>query len=271
MSHQIIGVFLVRNEDLLIRKSMDNVVESCDQVLVFNHGSSDRTPTILKEMEQKYSQIQIHNILHPKESHDALNPYVGTKTWIFAVDGDEIYDRERTRLFLNELREGKHSRYFRIRGNTLHCTGAKDGCFSGYLSPPARSIVKLYNYGVVEEWKDGYERLHGGNLVMKEGSTERDAYNLFKEYNFEDSPLRCLHLPFTRRSSRDPENFVPRQNIPDRISRRRLARMYFDLRAWLRIPIASYGKQKNYAFGDLVRLPLEGFGIDEIAENGELR
>ncbi|MGE9289833.1 MAG: glycosyltransferase family 2 protein [Puniceicoccales bacterium] len=270
-SHKIVGVFLVRNEDRFIRRSMENVVESCDEVLVFDHGSNDGTPEILKEFQKRFDHVKVNEIRDPKESHDALISYVGTNTWIFAVDGDEIYDGERTRLFLNQLREGEHSEHFRIRGNTLHCTEGECGRFTGYLSPPARSVVKLYNFGVVKEWNDGYERLHGGKLVLKNGLLPKDAYELSRGFEFADSPLRCLHLPFTRRSSKDPEHFVPRQNIPDRICRRRLARMYFDLRNWLRIPVPSEGKQKNYACGERVTLELEGFGINGVQNCGELR
>ena len=37
-------------------------------------------------------KIELRSITDTRESHFLINGTAGTRTWIFAVDGDEIYD-----------------------------------------------------------------------------------------------------------------------------------------------------------------------------------
>ena len=43
---QIVGVVLVRNEDLRVGQAVKNVAAFCDRIILADHGSSDGTPAI---------------------------------------------------------------------------------------------------------------------------------------------------------------------------------------------------------------------------------
>ena len=148
-----------------------------------------------------------------------MESYANTKTWVFKVDADEIYDPNGLTILRNELLLGKYEKFWRIDGPSLHCISLdqKNKTATGYLSPPSKSVIILYNFNAILSWKEPRnERLHGNNIVYKPGY---DYYSLAHAGNtlqWEHSPLRCLHLAFIRRSSHDTNN-ISRPN-PQEIS-----------------------------------------------------
>jgi hypothetical protein len=77
---------------------------------------------------------------------------------------------------------------------------------SGYLSPPSRSITKLYNFDAIESWVgDGAERLHGGRIAFRSGYDERSVDNIGERTSWDETPLRCVHACFLRRSTSEEE------------------------------------------------------------------
>lgn len=258
---RILGIVLVRNEDLYVRCAIRNIVAACDEVLVLDHQSKDRTPGILRELEAEFANVRVRTIKRPSESHDAIESYAGKNYWIFAVDGDEIYDPVRTRELFESMREGRYSEYYRLRGNVLHCTSADADRYEGHLAPPSRSMTKLYNFSFLEKWTGGFERLHGGEIVFREGCSARKVLNLYEGYGFEDAPFRCLHLVFLKRSSLDREGSGPRLNIADRLSRGFFGRWKDRVRGWFGRSGVSAAKYKNYALGERVVLTDPAFGL----------
>jgi glycosyltransferase involved in cell wall biosynthesis len=205
--NRILGIVLVRNEDRFVRQAILNAWEFCDHLLLVDHRSVDRTPEILRELAaQAPEKATFHAIGHPGESHNLLKPHVGSRTWVFAVDGDELYDPERLAEFRKRLVGGEFDRHWMILGNVLHCEDLdleRDEA-AGYLSPPARSITKLYNFSAISAWDgDTPERLHGGTPVFRPGFDGQDKRQLQLESSWDAAPLRCLHACFVPRSSRD--------------------------------------------------------------------
>ena len=95
-----------------------------------------------------------------------------------------------------------------ILASVLNCVAVdlEEQTATGYLSPPSRSITKLYNFAAIDSWAgDGSERLHGGTIVFRGGYGERSVDNIGERLSWEETPLRCLHTCFLRRSHRDPE------------------------------------------------------------------
>ncbi len=85
---------------------------------------------------------------------------------------------------------------------------------SGYGAPPSRSVTKLYNFSAITAWDgDTVERLHGGTIRFADGWHDEMKRNLQDELDWESSALRCLHLCFLRRSSRDAAAVDARENI----------------------------------------------------------
>jgi hypothetical protein len=134
------------------------------------------------------------------------------------------------------------------------------GTATGYMSPPSRSITKLYNFAALESWRgDGAERLHGGAPVFRPGWAESSVDNIGERTSWEDSPLRCLHMCFLRRSSRDPgptnRPILEETTLHDRSWRGALKRA---LRR-RRVPDESTWKREKYMRGELVTVDAAPF------------
>ena len=207
MTHsRIVGIVLVRDEDLHVDRAVRNVAAFCDQLLLCDHGSRDGTPAILDKIASDFPHASVHRLNHPRESHELLKPFCGTDTWIFGVDGDEIYDPAGLALLKTMLHRGDFTRVWRMKGNVLHVTSLDGKTARGYAAPPSRSITKLYNFSAIRAWDgDTVERLHGGHIAFSPGWDDGMKRNLQEEMSWDASPLRCLHLCFLPRSSRDAD------------------------------------------------------------------
>lgn len=208
MSGQIVGIVLVRNEDVFVEQTIRNVAAFCDHIHAVDHVSTDHTWEILRALSAEYDHVEARRTHHADESHEVIERYAGTSTWVFGVDGDELYDPDRLSGFREELLAGAYADVFKVASNVLNCVelNRETGTASGYLSPPSRSITKLYNFAAIESWtSDGAERLHGGTIVFRDGYDDRSVENIGERLSWDETPLRCLHACFLRRSSRDEE------------------------------------------------------------------
>jgi hypothetical protein len=185
-------------------------------MLLVDHDSTDGTREVLCGMAAGApANTSFHAVSHPRESHDLLKPFVGTPSWIFAVDGDEIYDPAGLAALRLRLLGGEFDRHWMILGNVLHCDRLDPdaGVASGFAAPPSRSITKLYNFSAIHSWDgDTPERLHGGTPVFRAGFSGQDKRRLELEYTWDESPLRCLHVCFMSRSTHD-QGIQSRENI----------------------------------------------------------
>jgi glycosyltransferase involved in cell wall biosynthesis len=214
---RVIGLMLVRDEDIYIEQTVRNVADFCDELIVLDNRSQDETWRILSQLADEGAPLRLHSIRHPRTSHAYVSHLAGEDLWVFGVDGDELYDPRglaalRPRLLSGELRD-----WWVISGNVLHCCKIDPArrLATGYLAPPSRSMTKLYNFSVLQSWEgDSSERLHGGNLIFKPGYGER-RYHLRADFAWEESPFRCLHMCFVRRSSRQPPSVGGRPSSLD--------------------------------------------------------
>lgn len=204
---RIVGIVFVRNEDRFVGQAVRNAADFCDEIILADRRSTDRTAEILQNIAaENPAKFRFCELEHPKESHDLLQPYVGRNVWVFAVDGDEIYDPRRLAEFRPRLLAGEFARHWMILGNVVHCRDIdQDGkTATGFATPPSRSMVKLYNFAAIDSWDgDTPERLHGGRISFRPGYHEQAKLELFKTCSWDDAPLRCLHMCFLPRSSKD--------------------------------------------------------------------
>jgi hypothetical protein len=259
---QIVGVVLVHNDDLFVERAVRNVAEFCDRIHAFDHVSTDRTGDILRSLEREYDHLEVTRTHHAADSHRALERYAGTQTWVFGVDGDELYDPLRLRRFRAELLAGSYSGVFKVASNVLNCVDVDRGArtATGYLSPPSRSITKLYNYAAIEAWTgDGSERLHGGTIEFRPGYDEGSVDNLGERLSWDETPVRCLHMCFVRRSTRDSEAelrpILMESGLHDRSWRGSLKRRLLGRRQ----PQESAWKRDKYMRGELVTVDASTF------------
>jgi len=200
----IIGIVLIKNEDLYIERILLNVVDFCDEIIVLDNFSTDNTYRLVKTLAQKYPSIKLQQIADAKTSHAIVEPYAGTDTWFFKIDGDEWYDPIGLQKMRGQLLNGEYKNYWRVEGSSLHCTklDLAHATATGYCSPPSKPVALLYNFSIIRSWKENHmERLHGRNIVFKDGFNETMRLLLFEKFSWEECPFRCLHLCFIKRSS----------------------------------------------------------------------
>jgi hypothetical protein len=259
---QIIGIFLVKNEDIFFERAVLNVVDFCDQILIADNYSSDRTWDIARNLAGGFTKITCQRIKRTDDSHEMIKGYAGTDTWVFGVDGDEIYDPEGLVKFREEVRAGTYDNWWVLFGNVLNCTGLDLGKMEakGHLAPPCRSMTKLYNFKAISSWEGPcLERMLGEPPIFQAGFDATLRLNLHERILWKESPYRCLHTCFLRRSSLDPSAGRDRPNPVELSSR------YF----WDRLGLGSLSKivgnkkslwkKEKYLRGPLVTLDVASF------------
>ncbi len=267
MSHPpftILGIVLVRNEDLFVRQAVENIVGFCDKILLMDHASRDGTPGILAALAARHpDRIEFRRISNPRESHEVLKPWFGKRVWGFAVDGDEIYDPVGLRRFREKLDAGIADQAWKVFGNVVHCTriDAREGWAEGFPTPPSRSMTKLHNFAAIDSWDgdDTVERLHRGNPAFRPGFSEANRLDLFTRWSWEESPYRCLHMCHLRRSSLDPESPVTRDSSIETYQHPPMERLRRLAKRLLGRPEGSTWKRKQYGVGTPVRVPTAPF------------
>jgi hypothetical protein len=264
---RIIGIVLVRNEDLFIELALNNILEFCDSIIVADNCSTDSTSTILQRLAAKHRKIDYHLIDEISISHELIKDYAGKKVWIFGVDGDEIYDPAGLTALREEMLAGKYEQSWMIFGNVLNCLelDRKKKVARGYLAPPCRSMTKLYNFNAIDSWETSSgERLHGGAVTFKDGYDGSMRLALHEMVPWEEATFRCLHMCFLQRSSLQKMSqgkFLPRPNPADIMSRTVVQRAAAMVKGWLGIP--DRGKEEwkieKFTRGDLAEKDVSSF------------
>ena len=211
----VVGSALVRNEDVFVEQAIRNVVAFCDRIHVVDHHSDDGTWEILQALARQHPHIDARRVRNSAVAHRLLAPYAGTKTWVFGVDGDELYDPDGLARMRAELLEGAFADVFRLKAHVLNCDRLdRGGQASGWLAPPSRPVTKLFNFGAVESWPESPDPLQSGDVVFRPGYHWEARRDLADSTTWETDPLRCLHVCFLRRSSRDSETRT-RKNLDE--------------------------------------------------------
>lgn len=256
----IVGIFLVRDEDVFLERAVASVRDFCDRVLIADNRSRDRTWEIATRLARADDRIECHRIRRTGDSHTLVQRYAGTPTWVFGVDGDEIYDPGGLARFRRDLLTGAYDRWWAVFGNVLNCIALDLGRREarGYLAPPCRSMTKLYNFAAISGW-DGpcVERMLGGTPRFRPGFDASLRLNLYEQVSWEASAFRCLHTCFLRRSSRDPAGGA-RLNPVELQARGVLGRLRLGFRR--RPPEAPESwKHEKYMRGDVVTKDVSAF------------
>jgi glycosyltransferase involved in cell wall biosynthesis len=202
---QIVGSVLVRNEDVFLETAIRNVVEFCDRIHVVDHLSDDATWEIAQSLAREFGRVDARRSRNSAVAHRLLAPYAGTETWVLGVDGDELYDPDGLARLREELLLGAHGDVFRLKAHVLNCDelDREARTASGWLAPPSRPVTKLFNFGAVESWPESPDPLQSGDVAFRPGYHWESRRDLAEATAWDSDPLRCLHVCFLRRSSRD--------------------------------------------------------------------
>ena len=204
-SPRLVGVALVRNEEVFVERAIRNAAGACDRIHAIDHMSTDRTWAILRRLSTELDRVDAVRLRNALRAHRELERYVGSPTWVLRIDGDHLFDPDGLAALRGALLAGEHDGFFRVRAHTLHCDYLDEvaGTASGWLAPPSRTGVQLYNLGAVTSWRGGVEPLIGGEPVFRPGYSWDRMLDLTESTSWETDPLRLLHVCFLRRSSAD--------------------------------------------------------------------
>ena len=258
---RVVGICLVRNEDRFLHTVLGNALALCDELIVADHGSTDRSAEIAKAWARRDGRVRYCAIARPPESHELLRPHLNTPTWVFGVDGDEVYDPQGLARFRTELLAGRHAECRQIYGNVLHCVAldAASGRARGHLAPPCRSMTKLYNFAALRDWTGpNPERLHGGEPVFNPGFDASMDVRLHEQLAWDDATFRCLHMVFLSRSSSDRAYRV-RMNIAEKNNLQGVARLRHHAARLIGREADSSYKYEKYRRGPEVEVDARAF------------
>lgn len=240
-----------------------NVVAFCDELIVLDNRSSDRTGEKLEALARAHPSIDLRPCDDPTRSHDHVSGFAGAPVWVFGVDGDEIYDPAGLARLRPRILAGEFDALWRMDGHLIHAVRVDldGGKAEGYVAPHAATVTKLYNFGALESWNEArQQRLHGKGAVHRPGYRGDEARAVYRE-PWATADFRCLHLCFFPRSSHDADRPARRAN-PGRLRATGLRRLHLDLRNFLARPFsrdASF-KLRKYARGPMEVRDISAFG-----------
>jgi glycosyltransferase involved in cell wall biosynthesis len=258
---QIVGSVLVRNEDLYVEQSIRNVAAFCDRIHAVDHLSTDGTWEVLRELAAELDHLDVRRSRNSATAHRLLAPYAGTKTWVFGVDGDELYDPPGLARLRRDLLGGAHADVFRLKAHVLNCDELDEaqGTASGWLAPPSRPITKLFNFGAVESWAESADPLQAGNVAFGPGQHWESRRDLAENTTWNTDPLRCLHLCFLRRSTADSGDARLNLDESGEYDRGPLGALKRLVRRPRRSPRDTLWKREWYARGERVTVDAGAF------------
>ena len=218
MTVLVVGVVLVRNEDVFLEQAIRNVAEFCDRIVAYDHLSVDRTPSVLERLAGEFDHLTVTRTPDARDSHRAVEPLAGSNAWALGVDGDELYDPAGLARLRVLLEQGAYANTFHVKGHVLNCTELNSPATvaTGFMAPPSRPVTKLFNLNAVEHWSGCPERLHAGTPVFRPGFDWSSLRYVSEETEWSTDPLRMLHVCFLRRSSQDDADEVAaRRNLSE--------------------------------------------------------
>ena len=89
---RLVGVALVRNEDVFVERAIRNAADACDRIHAFDHVSTDGTWPILKTLSKELDHLEVRRCANAAESHRQLEQYAATPSWVLRIDGDHLFD-----------------------------------------------------------------------------------------------------------------------------------------------------------------------------------
>src|SRR5262249_1205036 len=106
---------VVHNEDVHVDQAVRNIVDFCDRIHIVDHLSDEATAEIGRGLAGGFAHVDVRRTWDARVAHRMLETYVGTRTWVIAVDGDELYDPAGLELLRSQLEEGRYDDAFFLK------------------------------------------------------------------------------------------------------------------------------------------------------------
>ena len=199
MKLSIVGIMMVKNEELWIGEAIRRIVGFCDYIRVVDTGSTDDTIDIarreLMHTTRRYDIVHESNLTR---THDHIEAYIGRNVWVFGVDGDELYDPIGLAAMRARIMNGFGKFCYQVKGMYLHVDRIDGRLMTGWVGPPSHNPTKLYNFANITAWPNDFERtmFHCKTRVISHGAIQLNAVT-----PWEASELRCLHMRFVPRTT----------------------------------------------------------------------
>jgi hypothetical protein len=265
---RVLGVSLLRNEDRLAGWALGSTATFCDRLLILDNGSTDGTRAAAEAVAARHPDARVVAVDDAYDTHRFVEPYAGRPWWVLGIDGDEIYDPAGLARLKARLLRGAFRDSWRLYGHTVHATGVdlEGGSATGYATPPARSIVKLYNFAALVSWRQpNHQRLHGKAMRFRPGFSAAAAPRLHLSETWDQADLRCLHLCFFPRSTTEGDAVAGRANPSETRRAGSLRGRLGGLLARLAGRDRQAFKLANYARGPLRTVSIAAFGAPDAA------
>ena len=168
MVSQIVGISLTQNEDIFIDQAITNVVTFCDKIIALDNLSTTNTWQAIERLRKNFPHIETCKINDSRESNVYIAGYAGSDTWICGIGGDEIYGPTGLKRCSRQLLDIYYDNHGVLFDKVIHCVylDLKRHKVRGYLSPPSRSMTKLFNFSALESWDGLCKSLHGGQKCL---------------------------------------------------------------------------------------------------------
>lgn len=245
MPKEIIGICLIKNEEVFINQIIKNILNFCDTILVLNNNSIDNTVCEISNINS--DKIVLIDVENPNDTNKYLQKFVGTNTWVFGVDGDELYNPDKLKLLRKEILNGEWDDFSMLRHNGIHTFKIAEGKAYGYASPPSRHVGKLYNFAHFRGQLPRAERLHGMTFDNNINASKTHSDLTLDQKEKLNEYMYMLHLVFMKRTS--VINFNKYINNDDN-------------ELWMSSsPATNSSKYKidNYTKGNSISIPINGY------------
>ena len=227
MATKILGISILRNEEAYCALAIENAMALCDTLLILENNSTDRTHEICTKMTNRFQgRVQMETIDDLSLSHEFVRCHAGKDTWIFGVDGDEIYDPRGLAMLRMKVLAGEYQHLWRVRAHYFNIAALEQWdsahidmiLAAGWMAPPGHPVSKFYNMSVIDDWPmdEGRAIFQPKTKDWKSTKKKPGVYDVFSDLAWQGSFFRCLHLRFIPRTSGEMDADLilgPRHNM----------------------------------------------------------
>jgi glycosyltransferase involved in cell wall biosynthesis len=137
---KITGIIIARNEEKMIGEALDSL-SFCDEILVIDNGSNDKTQEIAKEKGAKIYELKTTDFSEIRNF--ALSKAEGD--WVLYLDADERINEElKNSIKENVLSDTKYAAFFLKRKNYY---------FGKHEWPDIEKMARLFRKEKLKQWQ----------------------------------------------------------------------------------------------------------------------